>query len=48
VATIFGRPDLGFIALGTWTLCCILIQCVRIGQATLYQRRGHEIRPYHS
>jgi hypothetical protein len=46
ISVILGRPDLGFIALGTWTLCCIAIQCVRIAQATLHQHRGHEIRPY--
>ena len=45
-ATIVGRPDLGLIAVGIWTLCCILIQSVRIAQATAYRLRGHEISPY--
>jgi hypothetical protein len=45
-ATIFGRPDLGLIAVGIWTLCCILIQSVRIAQATTHRLRGREILPY--
>lgn len=45
-ATLLGRPDLGFIAVGLWTLCCIFIQCVRIAQAGLYQMRGNEITPH--
>jgi len=46
LATIAGRPDLGLIAVGSWTLCCIAIQCVRIAQAATAQRRGDEIRPF--
>lgn len=46
LATLLGRPDLGLIALGTWTLCCIFIQCVRIAQATAFQMRGHKISPH--
>lgn len=45
-ATIIGRPELGLIAVGTWTLCCIAIQLVRIAQATAHRLRGHEISPY--
>jgi len=43
---ILGRPDLGFIAVGIWTICCILIQCVRIAQATALKMRGEVISPY--
>jgi len=46
IATLLGRPDLGLVALGIWTLCCILIQCVRIAQAGAFKRRGHEIQPF--
>jgi len=45
-ATMFGRPDLGLIALGIWTVCCIAIQCVRIAQAAAFHLRGHEITPF--
>lgn len=45
-ATLLGRPDIGLIALGLWTLCCIFIQCIRVAQAAIYQWRGHKISPY--
>jgi len=45
-ATIIGRPDLGLVALGIWTLACILIQVVRIAQATACRLRGHAILPF--
>ena len=45
-ATIFGRPDLGLISVGIWTLSCCLIQCVRIAQAATFQLRGHTISPH--
>jgi hypothetical protein len=43
---MLGRPDLGLIAVGTWTLCCIFIQCVRIAQAAALQMRGQKVSPY--
>jgi phosphatidylglycerophosphate synthase len=45
-ATLAGRPDLGLIAVGIWTLSCIAIQLVRIAQAAAYRLQGHEISPY--
>ncbi len=45
-ATLFGRPDIGLIAVGIWTLACLLIQSLRIAQATVHRLRGHEIAPY--
>ncbi|MBY0400219.1 CDP-alcohol phosphatidyltransferase family protein [Myxococcota bacterium] len=42
-ATIAGRPDLGLIAVGLWTLCCIAVQLVRIAQAAFHRVRGREI-----
>ena len=47
-AMLLGRPDLGLIAVGIWTLSCILVQCVRIFQAAAFQMRGREIRPFAS
>ncbi len=44
-ATVLGRPDLGLIAVGIWTLCCIGIQIVRILQASIHRLAGHEIAP---
>jgi len=46
IGTLAGRPDLGLFAVGSWTLCCIAIQCVRIVQAAAAQLRGHEISPF--
>lgn len=43
---LLGRPDLGFIAVGMWTVCCIFIQCVRIAQATALQMRGQKVFPF--
>jgi len=46
LATLLGEPDVGLIAVGVWTLCCIAIQLVRIAQAASHRLRGHEISPY--
>jgi phosphatidylglycerophosphate synthase len=43
---VLGRPDLGLIAIGIWTLSCIFIQIIRIAQAAAFQLRGHKISPY--
>jgi len=45
-ATLVGRPDLGLIAVGCWTLACLAIQLVRIAQAAAHRLRGHPISPY--
>lgn len=45
-STLAGRPDLGLIAVGSWTLCCIGIQLVRIAQAALHRLRGRPITPH--
>jgi phosphatidylglycerophosphate synthase len=46
LATLFGRPDLGFIAIGVWTLICLFIQSVRIVQAAIFRMRGNTLRPF--
>jgi len=46
IATFLGRPDLGLVAVASWTLCCLFIQCVRIAQAAVWRQRGREIRPF--
>jgi phosphatidylglycerophosphate synthase len=40
-------PLAGYIAVASWTVACIAIQCVRIGQAFATVRRGGEIRPWY-
>lgn len=44
--TLAGRPDLGLVWVGIWTLCCILIQCVRLTQAAIEQLGGRPVQPY--
>jgi phosphatidylglycerophosphate synthase len=45
-SVLVGRPDVGFKAIVIWTLVCIGVQCVRIGQAGLRQLQGETIRPF--
>ena len=45
--TAAGRPDLGLIAVAAWTLVCLAVAAVRIGQAFAEKRRGHTIRAWH-
>jgi phosphatidylglycerophosphate synthase len=46
VATLFGRPDVGLIAITWWTLLSCLFHAVRLGQAELAHRRGAPIRSW--
>lgn len=46
LATLAGRPDLGFFAVAIWTLVCIAIQIIRIGQAAFDRMRGRAIVPF--
>ncbi len=43
VATLAGRPDLGLIALGAWTLISLLFHAVRLAQAMSRVRSGAPI-----
>ena len=38
--TIFGRPDLGLIAVAVWTLTCLALHAVQLSQALAARRRG--------
>ena len=42
-ATLFGRPDIGLIAVAWWTILSLLFHAVRLAQAILHQRRGNPI-----
>lgn len=37
------RPDLGLYAVASWTVACVLIQCVQVAQAQKYRMRGEKI-----
>lgn len=39
VATLFGRPDLGLLAVAAWTVISLAVHTVRIGQAFAARRR---------
>lgn len=43
VGALFGRPDLGFLAVAVWTVFCLLFHAVRILQALLVRSRGGRI-----
>jgi len=48
VGTLLGRPDLGFVAVGLWTLACIGFHVIRTVQALLERRRGVAIAPWNA
>lgn len=43
VATLFGRPDIGLIALAWWTVISLVVHAVRLAQAYRVHRAGHPI-----
>jgi phosphatidylglycerophosphate synthase len=43
VALIFGRPDLGLVAVAAWTILSCLFHAVRVAQAELRHRQGRPI-----
>ena len=43
IAVLFGRPDLGFLAVAAWTVVCLGFHLARLGQALAARRRGHGI-----
>ncbi len=47
IGVLCTRPDLGFAALGVWTLISIAVVVTRIGQAFAQSRSGSPIRPWH-
>jgi len=46
VGTLFGRPDVAFLALAVWALVSFLFHSTRLGQALLKQARGSEVRSW--
>jgi phosphatidylglycerophosphate synthase len=47
VATGFGRPEMGLLAVAAWTVVANVIPVIRIGQAFLERRRGVEIKSWY-
>ncbi len=43
VFTLFGRPDLGLVAVAIWTGICLLLHAVQIAQAFAEKRRNGEL-----
>ena len=39
-SVLFGRPDLGILAVAVWTVLCLLVHALRLIQALLAKRRG--------
>jgi len=44
--TLAGRPDLGFAAVAGWTLICVGVHILRLGQAFAARQQGQVIRPW--
>jgi phosphatidylglycerophosphate synthase len=40
VLTILGRPDLGLIAVAVWTVVCLILHAIQLGQAFIARRNG--------
>jgi phosphatidylglycerophosphate synthase len=43
VATLFGRPDLGLIAVAAWILVCLALHAVQLAQAFIAKRRTGQL-----
>jgi hypothetical protein len=43
VALLFGRPDIGLIALAWWTIISLVVHAVRLAQAYIVHRSGRPI-----
>lgn len=46
VALLFGRPDIGLIAVAWWTAFCCLLHALRLAQALFRAARGRPIRSW--
>lgn len=40
VSAIAGRPDIGLLAVAAWTLICLVLHAIQLGQAALARRAG--------
>ncbi len=45
-SVVFGRPDVGVVAVAVWTVASCLVQLVRLGQAIARKRRGQPVRSW--
>ena len=46
VSVVFGRPDVGIVAVAVWTAVSCLVHLVRLGQALARKRRGRPVRSW--
>ncbi len=46
LSALFGRPDLGFVAIAVWTVASLLFHFVRIAQAARLRRTGIDVRSW--
>jgi phosphatidylglycerophosphate synthase len=46
VSVVFGRPDIGIVAVAIWTALSCLIHLVRLGQALARKRKGEPVRSW--
>ena len=46
VALVFGRPDIGIVAVAVWTVISCFVHLARLGQALARRRRGETIRSW--
>ncbi len=47
IGLVFGRPEVGYMAVAVWTLVCIGVAVVRIGQAGAAKLRSQPVRPWY-
>ncbi len=46
LSVLFGRPDLGLVAVAAWTALCLLLHGVQFLQAALIRRRGGKLQSW--
>jgi hypothetical protein len=46
VSLVFGRPDVGIVAVAVWTAVSCLVHLVRLFQAWARKRRGEPVRSW--
>lgn len=44
--TLFGRPDLAFLAVGCWAIASFVFHLIRLGQALVQKTWGYEVRSW--
>jgi hypothetical protein len=46
LSVVFGRPDIGVVAVAVWTVVSCAVHLVRLGQAVARQRKGEPVRSW--